>query len=570
MRKLLLIVAFAIANCTSYAQLPLAIPDTLTGTTINLIMHKDSISILPGKKTQTLGYNSFHYLGPTLILNRNTVVNMNVQNNIGDTTSVHWHGLHVAPTNDGGPHTPILPLATWSPSFKVMNNAATYWYHPHIHMKTTEQAMLGAAGLIIVRDSTEALLNLPRRYGVDDIPVIVQSQQLDTLNQIDPRGMVDSILLVNGTFNPYTPLPAQVVRLRILNAAGERNFNFGFTGNKPFYVIANDDGLLSAPVSTTRIVLSPGERAEVLLDLTGMNGQTLYLMSYASEFPMGVQGGPTMPMPPGFPPMNSSLNGIDFNILKINVGPPTISPVTTIPSSLVTVTPYPEGTASTTRNIHFTADSFLVMDGPFYFNDSSFDMMHVNYHIPLNSTEIWRFVNETMVAHPFHIHDVHFFILDRNGIPPAPKESGAKDVVLVGPGDTVRVIMKFEDFADTTTPYMYHCHILMHEDDGMMGQFVVTPNTTGINNVTGGEDLLTVYPNPALEAWNVRYQSKDDALLVELYNVTGQKVFSEYRMHIPGQYAFPITNKSLPDGVYMLLLQDKSSRHSVRLIKQAH
>jgi blue copper oxidase len=525
MKKILPIVLLCVP-LLSNAQQPLLIPDTLSGTTINLSMHKDSLQILPGKKTQTMAFNTFKYLGPTLILQKNSTVNIHVLNSIGDTSSVHWHGLHVAPTNDGGPHTAILPTTTWNPSFKVMNNAATYWYHPHIHMKTTQQAMLGLAGMIIVRDSIEATLNLPRKYGVDDLPIIVQSQQLDTLNQINPRGMVDSIILVNGTFNPYTNIPAQIVRLRLLNAAGERNFNFGFTGNKTFYVIGNDDGLLSAPVATTRIRLSPGERAEVLLDLTGMNGQTIYLMSYASEMPMGVQGGPTMPMPPGSPPMNSSLNGIDFNILKLNIGAATASPVTTIPTSLVSITPYAASSATLTRTINFSADSLLVMDGPFYFNDSSFDMMHINYRIPLNSTEIWRFTNQTMVSHPFHIHDVHFFILDRNGISPSPKEGGAKDVVLVEPNDTVRIIMKFEDFADTTTPYMYHCHILMHEDDGMMGQFVVTPNTTGINEVAGKMDDLQLFPNPAHQSFTVKSKSVIASVMTILaMDMTGKQVY---------------------------------------------
>jgi bilirubin oxidase len=540
------------------AQQPLLIPDTLSGTNINLTMHKDSLQILPGQKTRTMAFNTFSYLGPTLILQKNSMVNMFVQNDIGDTTSVHWHGLHVAPTNDGGPHTPILPTATWSPSFKVMNNAATYWYHPHIHMKTAQQVMLGAAGLIIVRDSAEALLNLPRKYGIDDIPVIVQSQQLDTVNQIDTRGMVDSILLVNGTFKPYTAVPAQVVRLRLLNAAGERNFNFGFTGNKTFYVIGNDDGLLSSPVATTRIKLSPGERAEILLDLSAMNGQIIYLMSYASELPMGVQGGPTMPMPPGSPPMNSSLNGIDFNILELHVVAPTAGAVTSIPASLIPVSPYPESSASLTRNINFTADSFMVMDGPFYFNDSTYDMMHINYRIPLNSTEIWKFTNETMVAHPFHIHDVHFFILDRNGVAPSAKESGPKDVVLVGPGDTVRIIMKFEDFADTATPYMYHCHILMHEDDGMMGQFVVTPNSTGIHEAYNGKNDMIVFPNPAHNSITVKTNINSGKMGMIVTDMIGRQVYStsfegnghtiDVSQWVKGIYAITVSGK---DGTIM-------------------
>lgn len=566
MRKIVLAV-LSIVPVFALAQQQLIIPDTLSGSNINLTMHHDSLQILPGKKTKTMAFNGYHYLGPTLILQENSTVNMSVNNQIGDTTSVHWHGLHVAPMNDGGPHTAILPAATWTPSFKVMNSAATYWYHPHIHMKTAAQVMLGAAGMIIIRDAAEAALTLPRKYGVDDFPIIVQSQQLDTANQIDTRGMVDSIVLVNGSFKPYANFPAQVVRMRLLNAAGERNFNFGFSGNKTFYVIANDNGLLAAPVATNRIRLSPGERAEVLIDLSGMSGQTLYLMSYASELPMGVQGGPTMPMPPGFPPMNSSLNGVDFNVLKINVGAATANPITTIPSSLVPVTPYQESTAGITRTINFTADSLLVMDGPFYFNDSSFDMMHINYRIPLNSTEIWKFSNQTMVAHPFHIHDVHFFVLDRDGNAPQPLEAGKKDVVLVQPNETVRIIMKFEDFADTTMPYMYHCHVLMHEDDGMMGQFVVTPNPTGVNNVSAKRNDLIIYPNPASDNIHVLLQDYVGGTLAGLTvkDLVGKTVFETTvntdRLTIP--------TKGWANGMYLILVNN-AGVHSVQKVSVQH
>lgn len=468
-------------------------PDTLSGTIFNLNMHTDSVQFLPGTKTFTNAFNQYSYLGPTLILNKGDVVTMNVTDNLSDTTTVHWHGLHVPAMDDGGPHTFILAGNTWSPQFTVMNHAATFWYHPHTHMKTGEQAMRGAAGLIIVRDSAEAALNLPRRYGVDDFPIVVQSQQFDSLNQVLWRGMQDSILLVNGTENPMTSIPSQVVRMRLLNASQERNFNFGFTGNKSFYVIGNDGGLLNAPVSVTRIRLSPGERAEILVDLSGMSGQTIYLMSYASEFPVGVQGG--TPMPGMGTTMDSPINGIDFNILQLNIGAQTLSPILTVPTSLVTVTPWLSSQSNITRNITISAQNMMSMDGPFYFNNLLFDMNRIDYTIPLNNIEIWSLTNQTMVAHPFHIHDVQFFVLDRDGITVQPQESGYKDVVMVAPQETVRFITKFEDFANASMPYMYHCHILMHEDDGMMGQFVVVPNSTGViePKVTGN---ISVYPNP--------------------------------------------------------------------------
>ncbi|HSH64297.1 MAG TPA: multicopper oxidase domain-containing protein [Bacteroidia bacterium] len=530
--KKVIIICLTAFNLNVFAQTQLAIPDTLAGPNYTLNMHQDSVQFFPtGNISHTYGFNQYQYLGPTLIFNKGSNVNITVNNQIGDTTTVHWHGIHLPSKWDGGPHTPILPSASWNPQFTVMDNAATYWYHPHMHMKTAEQAIKGAAGLIIVRDPIEAALTLPRKYGVDDFPLVIQVQQYDSLNQAMPLGMQDSTILVNGAranygYSVYGNFPAQVVRMRILNASGERAFNFGFSGNKQFYQIASDGGLLDTPYLTTRVRLAPGERAEILLDLTGMNGQTLYLMSYASELTMGIQGGPTMPMPGG-PPMDSPLNGIDFNIMQINVVPQTVNPVTTIPTILTTNSPYTAGMANVTRTIRFTADSLMVMDGPFYFNDSTFNMMRIDYQIPLNNIEIWKLVNETMVAHPFHIHDIQFFVIDRNGNPPGPEESGRKDVVLLPPGDSLMFITKFEDFADTIVPFMYHCHILMHEDDGMMGQFVVIPSTVGMTEIDVENDALVVYPNPATE--KVHFQVKDISTIKQLniviYDQTGRLIF---------------------------------------------
>jgi bilirubin oxidase len=531
------------------AQNQIVYPDTLSGTTFNLNMHTDSVQFLPGTKTFTNAFNQYSYLGPTLLLNKGDVVTMNVTDNVNDTTTLHWHGLHVPAMADGGPHTYILAGDTWSPSFTVMNNASTFWYHPHTHMKTGQQAMRGAAGMIIVRDSIEATLDLPRRYGIDDFPIVVQSQQFDSANQVMWRGMQDSILLVNGTQNPMTVFPSQVVRMRLLNASQERNFNFGFTGNRSFYVIGNDGGLLNAPVSVNRIRLSPGERAEILVDLSALSGQTLYLMSYASEFPMGVQGG--TPMPGMGSSMDSPINGIDFNILQINVGAPTVNPVTTIPNSLVSVTPWTPAQSNISRNIIITAQNMMSMDGPFYFNGQLFDMNRIDYTIPLDNIEIWSITNQTMVAHPFHIHDVQFFVLDRDGTAAQPQEKGYKDVVMIAPQETVRFITKFEDFADAMMPYMYHCHILMHEDDGMMGQFVVVPNPNSIKeNITSTE--ISVYPNPvAGNELNVNIKHPlSNNVSYSITNMLGQEII--HSTAIMENNTMKINIASLTQGNYFI------------------
>lgn len=569
MKKLLTVITVVACLFVS-GQTQLFIPDTVVGPNYVLTMHKDSVQFFPGNISKTYAYNTNKYLGPTLIFKKGQAVNITVNNQIIDTTTVHWHGIHLPAKWDGGPQSEILPAGTWNPQFTIKDNAATYWYHPHPDKKTAKQAIKGAAGLIIVRDSIESTLALPRKYGVDDFPLIVQCQQYNSLNQAMPLGMQDSTLLVNGArsnhgYTVNANFPAQVVRMRILNASGERTFNFGFTGNKQFYQIASDGGLLNVPFLTTRVRLAPGERAEILLNLTGMNGQTLYLMSYASELSMGIQGGPTMPMPPNYPPMNSPLNGINFNIMKISVVPQTVNPVIIIPSTLTINNPYSETSANISRTINFTADSAMVMDGPFYFNDSTFDMMRIDYKIPINNIEIWKLVNKTMVAHPFHIHDVQFFLLDRNGNPPNQGEMGRKDVVLIPPGDSLRFITKFADFADSIIPYMYHCHILMHEDDGMMGQFVVMPySAVGINKNMISNQEIKIYPNPANHLFNIDLNSfgSGQGVSLNVYNNHGELILQQENL----KKSNSINSSNWPKGIYFINLLGENKRDCFKLI----
>ncbi len=551
-----------IIGSKSYSQNALFVPDTLSGTNFVLTMHEDSVQFFPGNKSHTYAFNGNHYLGPTLFFQQGSNVNIVVHNQISDTTTVHWHGIHVPAIWDGGPYSEIMPGDSWNPQFTIMDHAAMYWYHPHPDTKTAKQAIKGAAGLIIVRDPIEAALILPRQYGVDDIPLVVQSQQYDSLNQALPRGMQDSTLLVNGTLNPFLNVPSQIVRLRLLNASGERTFNFGFSGNMSFHQIGSDGGLLDVPYLTNRVRLGPGERAEVLLNLSSMNGQTFYLMSYASELTMGVQGGPTMPMPLGYPNMNSPLNGVDFNILQLHVGAQTAQPILSIPSVLIANNLLNPANANCTRTIRFTADSAMVMDGPFYFNDSTFNMERIDYQIPINNIEIWKLINETMVAHPFHIHDVQFYLMDRNGALPVEGERGRKDVVLVPPGDSVTFITQFTDYADSLMPYMYHCHILMHEDDGMMGQFVVMPASVGVNELNKPYTNVCAYPNPTINFTTIKTPSGIGEYQLNVENMIGQLVYSI----IGNQEEQFLNTTEWPRGMYFIKIHNSRYRQSVKSI----
>lgn len=568
--KTIFLIGLVLLCSYTKAQTLLPVPDTLVGPNISLTMHKDSVQFFPsGSKTYTYAYNQYAYLGPTLIFEQGQNMNITVTNDINDTTTVHWHGIHLPSKWDGGPHTEIMAGDTWNPQFTVMDKAATYWYHPHMHMKTALQAIKGAAGFIIVRDPNEAALSLPRKYGVDDYPLVIQCQQYDANNQAMPLGMQDSTIMVNGAranngYSVYGNFPAQMVRLRILNGSGERAFNFGFSGNIPFKQIASDGGLLNQPFDTTRVRLAPGERAEIVVNLTGMQGQIIQLMSYASELPMGVQGGPTMPMPPGSPPMDSPLNGIDFNIMQINIVAPTANGLTAISNVLETSVPYDPLTADVTRTIRFTADSAMVMDGPFYFNDSSFNMDRIDMVIPINHTEVWKLVNETMVGHPFHIHDVQFYLFDRNGSLPHEGERGRKDVAFIPTGDSVLFVTKFEDFADSVVPYMYHCHILMHEDAGMMGQFlVVPPEFVGLNPNMVLASSIHVFPNPTSDILSFKVENIETQVDIRIINNNGQVVFKkDYNTGNQIDISF------LENGNYHLLIRSKGMYYNANFIKQ--
>jgi blue copper oxidase len=568
MKNAIALIAILI-NQLAFAQVQnwIAIPATLSGSEIDLDFHVDSVQMFPGIKTQTLSFNQYAYLGPTIILNKGEDVQINVENNMDDTTNIHWHGLHVSPENDGGPHTMVMQGDTWSPQFTVLNEAGTYWYHPHFHGKTGAQVLRGASGFIIVRDQNESALSLPRSYGVDDFPIVVQSIQYDNMNQPMPLGMQDSTIFVNGSRANYgheanLNIPAQMVRFRLLNGSGERTFNFGFTNNMSFKIIASDGGLLNAPVNATRIRIAPGERYEIVVDASDMEGESFELMSYASELETGIQGGPTMDMGGQGPPMDSPTNGIDFDILSLHVIAPTPDAVTSISSNLNSLSPFVENTANFTRNITMNAPNAMSMDGPFTFNGESFDMEVINHEIPLNNIEIWEVTNQTMVAHPFHIHDVPFYILDRDGNIPPVYERGKKDVVLVKSMETVRFITKFETFSDTITPYVYHCHILMHEDDGMMGQFIVSPTSTNVSNEDDLSSLISVYPNPSHSLLTINFPSTIDNGLYQLSNAIGevclQNVLTPNKIDI----------STLAPGVYTLKLTLDQKTYTYKIIKQ--
>lgn len=546
------------------SQNPLAIPPTVSGSTINLNLQEGTTNFFPGTPTQTFGANG-NLLGPTLILERYDTVTINVMNNLMDSTTIHWHGMHVAPENDGGPHIVIPPGTTWSPKIPVLDWAATYWYHPHLHMHTNTHVQKGIAGMIIVRDTNEAALTLPRIYGVDDIPLVIQTKAFDSNNQIIIESALDTALMVNGTLDPVASVPEQIVRFRVLNGSSERVFNLGLSNGQAFHQIASDGGLLSAPVSLTRLMLAPGERVEILVNFTGFLGQTLHLMSYGSELPSAIYGAAQPGIGAGqvIPNYASNpLNGNDFVVIDFHVITATASPITTIPTTLVTHVPYLETNANANRALIFSPVNMgpSAIQGPFLINSIPFDMMVINQFVPFENTEIWTLTNNSPIAHPFHIHDVQFYVLDINGVPPTLSQRGRKDVILVpAGGGIVRFITKFDDFYNDSLPYMYHCHILTHEDGGMMGQFLVSKPNAG--NEENGLENESIFPNPA--QFQLTINSKFEKETIRIFNADGRLVhqtLSEGKKTV-------IDIQDFQRGLYFIDLQATNRIRNVRFIK---
>lgn len=556
----ILIISYSHLMAQSYNTL--WIPPTLTGPTFNLDLKDTLAQLIPGQQTVTAGING-KFWGPTLIFNKGDTVYMNIQNYLNDSTTIHWHGFHLPAVMDGGPHQ-VIPSggAVWQPYWKVTNNASTYWYHPHLHEMTEEQITKGLGGLIIVRDSIESALALPRTYGTDDIPLVLQDKRFNSSNQFDVVPYGDT-MMVNGTLNPQFTVPAQIVRFRFLDASIERSYNIGFSDNRYFSVICSDGGLLNAPVSVNRYLLHAGERIEILVDFGGQSGTSVELKAFNASLAGNIAGGENFTTGP----FGNTLGHKDFNMLHINVGAQTSSPITTVPTTLTTNVLLNAASANITRSLTIS-DSTGVPNilGPnaFIINHKLFNMSYNEYHVPLGNTEIWQITSSSVFGHPFHIHDVQFNILSVNGVAPAAAQAGWKDVVFVpgktgGPGGTntvVKFIAKFEDYSDSIHPFMYHCHISLHEDEGMMGQFVVSPVTTGINEHQQAKDFY-VYPNPTNNKLYISYTDPATvAYYIKINNAMGKTIMMLPRPLL--QNGIDISH--LSPGIYFLELTEEKTK----------
>ena len=434
-----------------------------------LVAQPDNHLFFPGKPTETLGYNG-SFLGPTIRVRDGEPVRLSVSNMIDQHTTVHWHGLHVPARWDGGPHQVIEPGETWTPEFTIRQQAATLWYHPHAMGLTGEHVYRGLAGLFIIDDELSDSLQLPRDYGVDDIPIILQDRRFyedgsfayaRSMHDI-LHGVIGNFLLVNGMLKPFVEVGRGIVRFRLLNGSNSSIYRVRLSNAQPLHAIASDGGFLAAPVSVSELILSAGERVEFVVDFSGASaGDSARLV--VDQF-----------------------NGNSYEAMEIRVASGAARQTELVPR-LREQSPLDPSTADHTR--YFSMETMsgggrgmgMMGGNRLTINGKKMDMTRIDEKIPLGSTEIWELENRSatmmQLPHSMHLHDVQFNILERNGKAPEPLEAGRKDTVLLWPNDRVKIIARFMDY---TGIYMYHCHMLEHEDDGMMGQFEVVDKSLKI------------------------------------------------------------------------------------------
>lgn len=412
------------------------------------------------------GANLYNGLWPSPLIRLASggVLDLTLQNQLNEPTNIHWHGLAAAPGMDGHPMEVVAAGASRRYQFPVFERPGTYWYHPHPHQMTARQVYSGLAGMLIIDDGNDARRGLPT--GARDIALVLADKRVSNGALVYQPSVMDmmtgwmgNVLTVNGMAGPVTAnVDAAVIRLRLLNASNSRILNPALSGGRVFWLTATDGGLLAAPVPVTSVLLAPGERIEVLLDLRNEAGQRVRLTS-ANFAAMGNS------MMGSAPPHGSAFDVIDFvvaNTAAVNPG--------TIPATFSPIARFDPAATTVTRVFELTEMNGM-MAGQHRINGVLYNPARVDFLVRRGDQERWQFINRGMEPHPMHVHGTQFQVLSRDGSEGRrlATDFGWKDTVLVRPFESVEIALRFVVSAN----YVLHCHNLEHEDDGMMLNFNV-------------------------------------------------------------------------------------------------
>lgn len=446
------------------------------------------------------------YLAPTLNLQKGQKIRIYLKNNLPVQSILHWHGLHVPSKMDGNPMYAINHGETFVYEFEILNRAGTYWYHAHTHSLTAKQVYSGLAGLIIVSDTEEQALGLPR--GKYDLPIVIQDRSFDRDNQLvyvthmmqRMMGFLGDKIMINGEADFVLPVEKRSYRLRLLNGSNSRIYKLAWDDGIPVTIIGTDGGLLQRPEKMPYVMLAPAERREMWIDFSEKAiGTELTLRSIPFEGAsmqggmMGRMGGGMMGMggrrgAMGRMPGDSSLPlGGDYSVLKVKVVKDAKNN-DPLPSSLTSIKALHLADAANKNNPRTISLSMRHMSALLNGRSYKMDDIKPDEVIPVNTLQLMAFDNGFQgsmgmgmaMPHPMHLHGEQFQIIKREvnsrhksayaSVSEGLVDSGWKDTTLVMPGEKVTFLKPFNDFKGL---FMYHCHNLEHEDMGMMRDFLI-------------------------------------------------------------------------------------------------
>lgn len=437
-------------------QAALPIPpllETRRGQPLYLSMQRTHWEFISGSRVATWGFNG-RYLGPTVRVRDGDYVKMVYSNRLSEPVAITVSGLQVPGTLMGNGARMMSPNVDWSPIIPIRQQAATCWYHAITPNKTAEHVYNGLAGMWLIEDSVTRGLNIPNQYGINDFPIILQDKRFDSFGQPEYKGnyeegFLGDTLLTNGVVGPYVEVGRGWVRLRLLNASNSRRYTLNLSDNRPFHLIANDGGLLPAPISVQQLNLAPGERREILIDMS--KGEEVSISA-------GLSAGMVDRIRSFFEP-SSLLN----STLVLTIKPTGLMALATdkLPTSLKPVDVL-DGSIVHSREF-VLGDAIPGINGPIW------DPMRIDTQALQGTWERW--IVSASRPQPFHVQGALFFVSSVNGTAPAQEDSGWKDTVWVE--GKVELLVKFNQASSPHFPFMYYSHNLELADRGNIGQLLV-------------------------------------------------------------------------------------------------
>ena len=531
------------------------------------------------------GSNGMSYLGPTLIFKKGQALDFDITNNLpaGVNTTVHWHGLNIPAIMDGGPHQVIAQGSNWTPYFTVIDPVQTIWYHTHLMDKTTEQVIRGLAGMIIVEDFSDPLRSqLPHSYGENDFPIIIQEKGFVLDSTTTPPTAIaikagekpgnGPYTLINGVVGGVLHVPPEMTRLRILNGSPRKMYHIGLSTElhnpsnfATMYMIATGGGYIDVPRPTETTLMSIGDRREFVVDFSQWNhGDTIYMSNL------------TVPQDARY----GSTPGDAFMAFVVDDALFPSDPIISVPAQLEPYSLAP-GPVFKERTKYLMGQPNPPGQGQIWTIDGEpMDLGVLNDTVLVNTKERWIINNTTTQAHPFHIHKVQFQVVeyvgllgtnDTSGIytyPDLPDELiGYKDVQLIRAGATLTFEARFDSFPSpllATEGFMYHCHILTHEDTSMMHQFVVVDSLdfyTGTSTIEIKETLFA-YPNPAGNTLSFKGDFNSPGEL-RFYDQYGRLLREENILNLPGS---SVSVEDLPRGFIIVEFTSGKDRYLQKIM----